>query len=81
MCKTNVACFVACDICLYSLKNFYYSSSFIANSLISFSCTSVGTSSYDANDMMNDARPPVSELSAVEYDESSFKGTLAESFS
>ena len=28
--------------------------------------------------MLNDARPPVSELSAVEYDDISFKGTLKE---
>ena len=31
--------------------------------------------------MINEARPPVSELSAVEYEDISFKGTLATSFS
>ena len=48
-----------------------------AYDLRSFSCTSDGTSSYDENFIVNEERPPVMELSAVEYDDISFNGTRA----
>ena len=50
---------------IYVLYEFY-SSSLTASSSTSLFCTSPGTSSYVEGDIMNEARPPVSELNVVE---------------
>lgn len=51
---------------LLDIEKEFYSSSLTANSSTSLFCTSPGTNSYVEGDMMNDARPPVSELNVVE---------------